>query len=266
MLAGNLIVKPVCAQLSIDTDFFTKMDPYVKIRVGAQQYKTKAAKNMGKRPQWQESFTFNIDYENQLNFEIYDKDITIDDYIGYGTVDLGQVLLMGRMQEWYPVFTNKIKKKGLFNFKGLKNAFKNKKYKGHKHKSGKCVGEIMFLFEFTPKHKPNMQMGHGPGMGMMPPGQFPYMHQPQPGMHRQQTGQPYPPQFGMHRQQTGQPYPPQYGMYGPQDGHGYPPQPQMGFGYQPQNNPYAHPPPPPNYQMQPPQGYPPYNNYGHPPY
>ncbi len=59
MMNRTLVAKPICAKLTIDTELFGKMDPYVKMSLGGQQFKTKTAHGMGKNPTWQDSFSFN---------------------------------------------------------------------------------------------------------------------------------------------------------------------------------------------------------------
>lgn len=68
-----------------DTNFLTKMDPYVKVQVGSVQHKTTPHRNGGKNPRWEETLTFNYNNEEFINFQVLDKDtLTADDYIGSG--------------------------------------------------------------------------------------------------------------------------------------------------------------------------------------
>lgn len=148
MLQGTLTVKPICANLTIDKDWFSRMDPYVIITVGNQKYKTRTANGAGKNPNWTDVFTFRISNETQLLFEIYDRDIGEDDFVGSGYVQLDNVFMRRNVQEWYDVSSHKVSKK-IFG--------KNKP----SNENGKNVGKIMLIFEFIPQ---------GFGMqGMMPP-------------------------------------------------------------------------------------------------
>ncbi len=49
---------------------FGKQDPYAKLRVGNQTYRSKTHKNGGKSPVWNESFRFNIINDNTLTIEV----------------------------------------------------------------------------------------------------------------------------------------------------------------------------------------------------
>ena len=53
-----LIISPICGKFKKDKDTFGKMDPYVKIKIGDEKFKAKAAKGMGKNPIWSEKFGY----------------------------------------------------------------------------------------------------------------------------------------------------------------------------------------------------------------
>ncbi len=214
---GILTVKPTCAKLTYDTEVFGRMDPYVKVHVGSQSYKTKSANDMGKNPSWSDNFTFKINGERSMTFQIYDKDYGKDDYIGEGEIDFS-VFARGRtISEWFPIYRSKKKDK------------KEKKSK-NKIKKGKESGKIMFILEFLPQ---------GMNMGMPPQGYPPQGYQPQGYQPQGYPPQGYPPQGYPPQGYPPQGYPPQ--GY-PQ---GYPPQ-----GYPPQGYPQGYPP-----QGFPPQGF-----------
>lgn len=141
MSGGTLTVKPMCAKLTFDTDWFTRMDPYVRIRVGDQTYKTGTAWNAGKNPSWSDVFTFKIGSETCLTFEILDSDTLKDDHVGSGTVELSQVFTRGTTQEWVNVNSNSSHKK-------LRTQLKKFLTHGSNH-----MGQIMFALEFVPQNK-----------------------------------------------------------------------------------------------------------------
>ena len=90
---GNLIVKPMSGLFLRDTDFFKKMDPYVILKLENQTFKTKTAKNAGKKPVWNDTFYFNKLTDNKyIEFEVWDEDtFTPDDLIGKGSLPLYNV-------------------------------------------------------------------------------------------------------------------------------------------------------------------------------
>lgn len=160
MMMGTLTVKPICANLTIDKDWFSRMDPYVNVTIGNQKYKTRTANEAGKNPNWTDSFTYKITNETQLFFEIYDRDIGEDDFVGSGIVSLDAIYMKRNVQEWYEVYSH--------------NLVKSTK-KHNKPGNGKVVGKIMLIFEYIPQGYgmqgviPNMGYNQMPNMQQQPP-------------------------------------------------------------------------------------------------
>ena len=50
--SGTLILTINEARLIRDTDFFTKMDPYVRINIGGNIQRTSVKNEAGKHPKW----------------------------------------------------------------------------------------------------------------------------------------------------------------------------------------------------------------------
>jgi C2 domain len=99
----RLSIKILQAHLTHDTDFFTNMDPYVIVRVGSQNKRTRILDNAGKCPVWNEEFIFQIsEYDNTFSVTVMDKDtFTADDMVGSATINLLQVKQRGgTMREW----------------------------------------------------------------------------------------------------------------------------------------------------------------------
>jgi len=73
------------------------MDPYVKLSNKKTKFKTRTHNNGGKKPSWNESYTFNLQEANTGNiyFEIYDKDTLSDDYVCGGRLTFTQLLCNG---------------------------------------------------------------------------------------------------------------------------------------------------------------------------
>ena len=82
-MIGTLIIRPVGARLVKDTDWFTKMDPYLVVTMGSQTRKTKVHDSGGKNPAWPDVFTFDLNGRDQtISFVCFDKDyFTADDYV-----------------------------------------------------------------------------------------------------------------------------------------------------------------------------------------
>lgn len=86
----SLIVKPISAQLTKDYDFIGKSDPYCIIFVGNQKQRTRTCQGGGKQPYWTDTFSFNPS-DQVLRIQVWDDDtFRRDDFIGEGSVSLGQ--------------------------------------------------------------------------------------------------------------------------------------------------------------------------------
>ena len=195
MISGQLIVKPICAKLSYDTETFGSMDPYAKVTIGGNTYKTGTANDQGKNPNWQDTFTFRVQGQaNMMDVYVFDKDDgSNDDFIGEAHIPLSDVFQRRNVSDWFNLT-----------------------------RKGSNSGQIMITLEFFPE---GAQGGYGQpqmGFGAQPYGQQPYGGQPFGG--QPQMGFGGQPQMGF----GGQPgYPNnQMGGYGGQQGFGggYPPQ------------------------------------------
>lgn len=189
MISGNLVIKPVSANLTYSTEFFGSMDCYAKITVGSNVFKTKPAHDQGKNPNWQENFQARVNGDQSMHVAIYDQDDgSKDDYVGECQVPIGEVYQRRQCSNWYNIV-----------------------------RKGKSIGQIMIVLEFYPDGGAQMGMQPGMGMGMQPQMGMGMGMQPQMGMGMQ-------PQMGM-----GMGMQPQMGMgMQPQMGMGMGMQPGMG--------------------------------------
>lgn len=88
-MAGRLVIRPLGAKLTHDTDFFTKMDPYCVVRLGHSSQKTAVAKSAGKLPVWRDELVFREITVSEVVFEVWDRDTaTADDLVGEARLDL----------------------------------------------------------------------------------------------------------------------------------------------------------------------------------
>mmetsp|Transcript_18715 Transcript_18715/g.33911 ORF Transcript_18715/g.33911 Transcript_18715/m.33911 type:complete len:282 (-) Transcript_18715:65-910(-) len=91
-MAGLLIVKPLSAKLTRDTELFGKMDPYCVVRLGEQSQKTAVAKKAGKLPFWRDQLVFRKKTEEEVVFEVWDHDsTTADDLVGEARLMLQEI-------------------------------------------------------------------------------------------------------------------------------------------------------------------------------
>ena len=62
---------------------FGKANPYARLRIGVQEYTTKANNGGGKNPIWNEEFIFDISNEKDIEIEVLDKEtVGNDKYMG----------------------------------------------------------------------------------------------------------------------------------------------------------------------------------------
>ena len=121
---GTLIVKPQSAKITISTELFGKMDPYVKIKIGNNTYQSAVAQGQHKTPTWTDTFSFKINGESAMELTVLEKDtLSKDDLIGEATVQLGEMYLRKNGSNWHEI-----------------------------RKEGKVTGQIMISFEYFPGH------------------------------------------------------------------------------------------------------------------
>jgi len=101
--AGQLIITIVEASLSKNYGM-TRMDPYVRLRVGHTVYETHADPSGGKTPRWNKRIQCYLPTGfKTLSLEIYDEcSLTMDELVAYGSVNLPECVFRGEsVDEWY---------------------------------------------------------------------------------------------------------------------------------------------------------------------
>jgi len=102
-LKGPLAVTVHKAEGIHDVQFIGKMDPYVKIHIGSEEFKTKIAHDGGRNPNWEQAFMFNLDgKEDFLHIMIKDHRVLSDDVIGRCDVPLTNLVSTTDAQ-WFQV-------------------------------------------------------------------------------------------------------------------------------------------------------------------
>ena len=126
---GTLEVIVVCAKLGHNMDVASKLNPFVTVTVGSQNAKTKAVHEHGLDPNWNETFTFHVNGEDSLAFNLYDSGVGADDLLGTGTISLLKLLKQRNAEEWHAITS-------VNNKKPLHNA------------------QLLFIFNFKSKGSP----------------------------------------------------------------------------------------------------------------
>jgi len=105
-MPGSFVFRPVEANLTHNTDFLKKMDPYCTFIINNRRINGEVCRKGGKNPHWTEPVTVPATTKQQkMIVEVMDKDrITSDDQIGSFVVDLQEIKSMGQVNKWYPIF------------------------------------------------------------------------------------------------------------------------------------------------------------------
>ncbi|KAL3796651.1 hypothetical protein HJC23_009951 [Cyclotella cryptica] len=86
---GKLVLKIIRGvNLKAGQGVFGRADPYITLRLGSTEFRTKTDKNGGKNPEWDEEFHWEITTERELEIEIMDKEIVGEDKF-MGTARVG---------------------------------------------------------------------------------------------------------------------------------------------------------------------------------
>jgi len=101
-MPGNLIVRPISAQLTHNTELLGKMDPYVIVTMGNHCQKSIVCPNGGKAPIWRDELSMRHSQEDVINVEVWDKDRgSKDDLVGSGAISVSTIHKKGnKTQEW----------------------------------------------------------------------------------------------------------------------------------------------------------------------
>jgi hypothetical protein len=102
-MRGHLTVTVHRAVDLQDVQAIGKQDPYCKLNVGSETFKTKVHDNGGVNPVWEQAFTFNLDGKEEfLHIMINDKDVLTDDCIGRADIALVSLAETSEPQ-WFAV-------------------------------------------------------------------------------------------------------------------------------------------------------------------
>ena len=98
-----LKVMVVEANLTRDTETFSKMDPFAELIHKGQIYKTKTLDGAGKKPRWNEEFELNCDSPNdQVVLKVSDADVYSSDEVGSATLTINQIA-NARNGDWFTI-------------------------------------------------------------------------------------------------------------------------------------------------------------------
>jgi len=251
---GRLDVRIVEARNIPDIETFGKPDPYVIMKLETQVQRTSVQKSTY-HPKWEEVFKFTVADENssQLHFEVWNKNLVSDDFIGKYSLSLSGLVRAEVRDEW--ILLQQCKAQAELRIRVMALDF-------GRQPANAPTSPATVPPQATPQAPPQYQQQQYATQ------QPQYAPPPQPAPYPQQQAYPqqaypqqaYPPQSYPPQAYPQQPYAqsayPQQ-SYAPQ---GYPPQ-QV---YPPQGYPQQNYPPQQSYPTQ--QGYPTAYGYGQPNY
>jgi calmodulin/serine/threonine-protein phosphatase 2B regulatory subunit len=95
---GKLVVKVLRGiELKAGQGMFGKADPYVKLRIGSQEFMTQPHMGGGKNPIWNEENMFDISNEKEMEIEVLDKEqVGADKFMGRSTVSIMEWIGAGK--------------------------------------------------------------------------------------------------------------------------------------------------------------------------
>uniref|UniRef100_A0A8C6VGQ6 Extended synaptotagmin-1 n=1 Tax=Naja naja TaxID=35670 RepID=A0A8C6VGQ6_NAJNA len=81
-----------------------KSDPYVKVRLGGQKFRSRVIKE-DLNPRWSEIYEVIVSNTpgQEVEFDLYDKDVDRDDFLGRCKIPLKRVLISKFVDEWLPL-------------------------------------------------------------------------------------------------------------------------------------------------------------------
>jgi len=161
---GALFIKPVYAQLVHDTDFFSKMSPFIIFANGTQRVKTSVCQGGGKNPKWGDQIEINASTQDRILVELFDHHtFSSNEVIACGEIFVSKVLASGgNYQDYIPLF-----------------------YKGQP--SGTLMVQAQFIQQNTMGQQVGMNIG-GTQVGMQPQTTFIQGQPTQTNVYGQQGG------------------------------------------------------------------------------
>ena len=99
---GQLIIRPLHADLNTSSTWICRMDPYCYFTIGKQHFKSKTAKNQHKKPNWTDVITVKeLKGEQTMHVSLYDRDhFSRDDFLCETMVNLGEIFSRGTLTNW----------------------------------------------------------------------------------------------------------------------------------------------------------------------
>lgn len=117
-VAGRLTISVIEAKLNKNYGL-TRMDPYVRLRVGQTVYETNTDYNGARNPRWNKNFNcFFFPHDTCIHIEVFDEcSFSLDEKIAWATYDIPENVLQGETADEWIELSGKLGegKEGLIN-------------------------------------------------------------------------------------------------------------------------------------------------------
>jgi hypothetical protein len=99
-MLGRLTVRPLSAQLYVESNNTGYLDPYVSMSIGNQHFRTAPTIGQDQNPSWNEAFTFDILEDDDLHIVVVDK-LNKEDFMARTSIRLSQIILKTRFDDYF---------------------------------------------------------------------------------------------------------------------------------------------------------------------
>lgn len=99
-----ILLKPIQATLTHNTEYIGKMSPYCTFVIGRQKIKGKPCKKGGMNPTWSDVIAIPFDDHPTCLVQVKHKDMIRDSKIGSFEIDLHAIEAEGNSRKWYTLF------------------------------------------------------------------------------------------------------------------------------------------------------------------
>lgn len=102
--SGYLLLKIMKAELTRDTEYIGKMDPFVQIEYQSKIFKTNVCDGAGKFPEWNFSMKIPVtSMGDEIRIVCYDEDITSNDLIGDVKLNMSKLCTRDLKKTWLTI-------------------------------------------------------------------------------------------------------------------------------------------------------------------
>ncbi|ORY05627.1 hypothetical protein K493DRAFT_274864 [Basidiobolus meristosporus CBS 931.73] len=99
---GTLEVRPCKGRDLKVVQKIGKQDPFLQIEIGNKRQRTKADRNGGQKPTWNERLSFDVtEGVHRVIVKCFDQNLREHAFIGEGEIDFGPALTYYQLDKWF---------------------------------------------------------------------------------------------------------------------------------------------------------------------